>query len=119
MKKIIALSLLAGSTALSFSAIADSPQISASHGQCAAKWHSSSGAFEIWDKDHKDHDTCYVKYGFTKDELHSQRNHPDVPNSRTYPVEEAGCEQTIWWKVCKQRQDDDDICSSVRSDSVH
>lgn len=118
-RPIVVAALLCG-TLLSAAAIADSPEIYASGKQCKAKWQSGPGSFRIWDLDLDDDDYCYVQWGFDKEMMDSRFSRPqDVGGSGSYPIGEAGCEAEIWWKVCKERQDDPDICSSVRPDAIN
>ncbi|WP_327354605.1 hypothetical protein [Streptomyces sp. NBC_01304] len=96
---------------------ADSPIISASGGQCKAYWDRSENAFYIADKDNHDSDWCYVDYSWSSS--HSDKHRKSVPQDldtkyHKRPVTIEG--RTIYWHVCKERQDDPDICSEWRSD---
>ncbi|RPE37165.1 hypothetical protein [Kitasatospora cineracea] len=93
-------------------ASADSGVISASNGQCEAQWLSGNDWFGIRDVDNGDSDYCYVDYSFNSD--HSNRSRvsrqQDVNTNWGY----YGITVTssyIYFHVCKERQDDPDICS--------
>lgn len=102
-------------------AVADSPVVTASGGQCEAKWISSNEQFRLRDNDVNDSDYCYVHYALTQ---------PDVANNPSraqanqdvqgYQYRSTGLAngKTVYWKVCKERQNDNDICSSVRNDAT-
>lgn len=106
---------LPATLALIGTAVADSPVISASGGQCKAQWLSSPNQFAILDNDVYDSDYCYVQYGWSSGSLTNRISRPqDVGGWGYYTVTIGG--SVIWWKVCKERQNDSDICSSVRSD---
>lgn len=119
MKRIAAIAVLAVAVLLTGNvAQADSPVITASGGQCEAKWLSSPNQFRIRDNDLADSDYCYVDWGWSSGSLTSRFSNPqDVGGYFYYTVNVSG-HSTIWWKVCKERQNDPDICSSVRSDAT-
>ncbi|MEU6720329.1 hypothetical protein ABZ897_53510 [Nonomuraea sp. NPDC046802] len=115
---IIAAAALALMASASTPALADSPIVTASDGQCAAKWLSGPNDFRIWDKDTNDSDYCYVHYSFQSDHSPFSRiSHPqDVGGYHDYHILNPQGRPVIYWKICKERQNDTDICSSWRSD---
>ena len=105
-------------TMLSGTAVADSPTITVSGGQCAGKWQSGYNRFWIEDRDVQDSDYCYIRYGWASGDGNTvgRFNHPQDSKDRGYyPVNVSG-HSTIWWKLCKERQNDPDICTSYRQD---
>lgn len=93
---------------------ADSIRIYASNRQCVARWINNPDKFNIDDLD-DDNDYCYVQYGYSSTNLPSRIAHPqDVEEAASYPVN-TGTNARIYWKICKERQDDPDICSSVQN----
>jgi len=106
-------------------AFADSPTITASNGQCEAKWFSANpvDTFRIRDDDLNDSDFCYVDFSFSSESGVNASGHgrvqvgQDVGGFHNFGVGNGGS-KTVWWKVCKERQNDPDICSSIRSDAT-
>ncbi|WP_445518694.1 hypothetical protein [Streptomyces sp. NEAU-174] len=99
-------------------AVADTPWVyESSKRQCAARWLSSQNQFRIDDRDLNDDDYCYVDFSWVAShEPEMRRSHPqDVPGARDYSVSVGG-RDVIHWQVCKERQDDPDICSDWRTD---
>jgi hypothetical protein len=94
-------------------ASADSVLVYASDRQCVARWLNNPDKFHIDDLDITDNDYCYVQYGYSGTNLPNRISHPqDVSDYGAYPVN-TGSNGRIYWKVCKERQDDPDICSAV------
>jgi hypothetical protein len=119
MKRMVVLAVLAASLVmvpLGSTASADSPVIYASGTQCEAKWLSGSNQFRIRDNDLNDSDYCYVQYGWSSSNLTNRISRPQDVGGYGYYTVTVGSYSTIWWKVCKERQNDPDICSSVRGD---
>jgi hypothetical protein len=99
---------------------ADSPVITVSNNQCAAQWLSGPNQFGIEDRDVNDNDYCYVRYGWSSGDTNTvgRYNNPeDVKGWNYYNVNVTG-HSTIWWKVCKERENDPDICTGYRSDAT-
>ncbi len=105
---------------LSGVATADSPIVGASGNQCLAQWISSGDKFKILDNDLFDSDWCYVDYSWESDHTPRSRvSRPqDVGGWGTYPVAVEPGSTKVYWHVCKERQNDSDICASWRSDTV-
>ncbi|MFK4186907.1 hypothetical protein ACI2L4_23240 [Streptomyces sparsogenes] len=105
-------SLLATGTAS-----ADSPVIQASGGDCRAWWSSSANEFGIRDADNNDNDWCYVDYSWQSDHTPAYRLAlPQDEDTRYHYFPVNVNSETIYWKVCKERSDDPDVCSSWRAD---
>lgn len=99
-------------------AAADSEWIFASERQCKARWDSSANYFQIDDQDTTDDDYCYVRHSFQADhDPFSRIAHPqDTAVTKKYPVPGADAYTYVYWKLCKERQNDNDICSNwIRS----
>lgn len=116
-----AAALIGGTLAMSLftsSASADSGLVYASNEQCVARWLNNPDKFHIDDLDTNDNDYCYVQYGYSGTNLPNRISHPqDVSNYGAYPVNTGGFSR-IYWKVCKERNHDPDICSSVKNNAT-
>jgi len=97
---------------------ADSPLITASNGQCGGKWYSGPNDFRIWDLDLADDDYCYIHYSFQSDHDPFSRIalEQDSTQSGEYHVLNPEGRSVIYWNLCKERQNDNDICAGWRSD---
>lgn len=119
MKRILAIAVVAIAVlATGNVAQADSPVVYASGTQCEAKWLSASNQFRIRDNDLGDSDYCYVDWGWSSGNLPNRFSNPQDVGGYFYYTVNVGTHTTIYWKVCKERQNDPDICSSVRGDAV-
>jgi hypothetical protein len=89
----------------------------ASGGQCyAAYWGGSS--FYIEDADNFDSDYCYVLYNWNAGGG-GRINHPqDIAGLWAYTVSVTPGSTGVDWQVCKERQNDPDICSGWVTDGV-
>jgi hypothetical protein len=90
--------------------------------QCFGKWWTDGGQgwFEIADNDLDDSDYCYVSYGWASGDSNNAgrfNNPQDVKGWNSYPVNITN-HPTIWWKLCKERQNDPDICSVYMHNST-
>lgn len=56
--------------------------------------------------------------GTTASRASTSRSCKRTPRPDFYYTVSTSGHANIWWKVCKERQNDPDICSSVRSDAV-
>ena len=108
-----ALAVVASVLMWSGSAAADSAVIKASGGQCEATWQSAPNRFRVRDNDLHDSDYCYVVYAFNRSLSNASRwnRAQDVGGYAYFGV--GGSHSLIYFKVCKERQNDPDICSSV------
>lgn len=98
-------------------AFADSGVIYSAGGDCAGQWRNSAGAFYIMDRaGGDDNDHCYVDYGGT----------PSLGKRLTIPTDSRVGEwqrrvpdmagvgrNSMYFKVCEERENDPDLCSSV------
>jgi hypothetical protein len=86
----------------------------ASGGQCRAAWMAASDSFSMRDGDLNDSDYCYVRYGFSSGTLNYQVSIPqDAQGTFNRYASGAPGNKTIYWKVCKERQNDPDICGTL------
>jgi hypothetical protein len=92
--------------------------VTASHGQCRARWSEGFGALRVHDADTEDHDRCYVRYGGEGEALGNQASlEQDEPGPRWFDLYRASLPgESVRWQVCKERQNDPDICSDVQED---
>lgn len=110
---MVATVILAGGTAQ-----ADSPVVTASGNQCEATWLSSPDQFRIRDNDTDDSDYCFVDWGWSSGALNSRFANPQDAGGYFYHSVNTTGKANIWWKVCKERQADPDICSTTRQDAT-
>ncbi|WP_406114936.1 hypothetical protein [Kitasatospora purpeofusca] len=108
-----AAALALGLGAMPGQAMADTGVITASGGQCEAQWLSGNDWFGIRDVDNNDSDYCYVDYSFNSNHSASSRvsRQQDINTNWGY----HGITVTsnyIYFHVCKERQNDPDICSN-------
>ncbi len=93
-------------------AAADSDIINASGGQCQGQWLSADNQFRIRDADNDDSDYCYVDYSWNS--AHTERSRVSRPqdiNTNWGYYDVTVTAQVIYFHVCKERQDDPDVCS--------
>jgi hypothetical protein len=87
---------------------------SASGGQCRAAWNAPTNAFHISDGDLNDSDWCYVQYGYATQNLRYRESIPqDRQGSFSRSADDVAGNKYVYWKVCKERQNDPDVCSGV------
>ena len=89
----------------------------ASNGQCWGNWHPGDHQFFILDNDRADSDYCYINFTWLRNgtdiggggRFNAQQDvggwqgayHDPPPSGATH----------VRWQVCKERQNDPDICS--------
>ncbi|MER6364780.1 hypothetical protein [Kitasatospora sp. NPDC001527] len=108
-----AAALALGLGAMPGQAMADSGVVSASNGQCEAQYLSGPDWFGIRDVDNNDSDYCYVDYSFNSNHSASSRisRQQDINTNWGYYGITA-TNSYLWFHVCKERQNDPDICSA-------
>lgn len=94
----------------------------ASSNQCQASYNSNFGTyFRIRDNDLNDSDYCYVNYNFVGPNdayLMRWNAQQDAPGYQIFPTD-TGSNKTVWWHVCKERQNDPDVCSGPYQTATH
>lgn len=95
-------------------------EVSASGGQCWGNHASGTTTFYIKDNDGNDDDYCYINYNWNTGGG-GRINHPqdyNVGNYTAYLVSKPQGATSVSWRVCKERQNDPDLCSSYHSHSA-
>lgn len=115
-----ALALGAMATALGGSpANATDKETWASGGQCRGNYNHGA-TFFIMDADGSDSDYCYILYNWSAGGG-GRINHPQdygVGNWYQYDVNGTPGSRSVDWRVCKERENDPDICSAWVHDFV-
>ncbi len=86
---------------------------SASGGQCRGDWHADDDHFWILDNDVFDSDYCYIDYRWANVGGGGRFSAvQDVGGWQgPYNASPPGGATGVEWRVCKERQNDPDICS--------
>lgn len=95
------------------------PDQSASGGQCLGGY-DNGGIFFINDNDGGDSDYCYILYTWNAGGG-GRINHPqdyDPGNWYAYQVSGTPGSTEVTWSVCKERENDPDICSGGATDPI-
>ena len=88
----------------------------ASGTQCEGQYDDNDNGsplqFGIRDNDRNDDDYCYIDYGFAANDL-SRRitREQDAFGYEWTSISPPSGKKTVYWKLCKERQNDPDICS--------
>ena len=102
------------------SAIATVRVLSASGGQCLGQYNHGA-TFYLNDNDGNDNDYCYILYTWSAGGG-GRINHPQdygVGNWYAYDVSGTPGSTSVSWQVCKERENDPDICSARVTDSIN
>jgi hypothetical protein len=96
---------------------ASATQLSVSDGQCYAEFNGGT-AFDVLDNDNFDSDYCYVLYDWDTGGGGRINHQQDVSGWYSYLVSAPSTASSVTWRVCKERQNDPDICSGTSSDWI-
>jgi hypothetical protein len=84
---------------------------------CAGMW-NGGGVFYLMDRaGGNDDDYCYIDYGSSRKLAEKRRVSIDIDSHinewQSAYADTSGLDDTIYFKVCEERENDNDLCSNV------
>jgi len=92
---------------------------------CSGYWTSFHNPYQFGLRDNaggSDDDWCYIDFGPTEGTMNRRVSIVEDSNIGQWqyrPADMGGIAgPTIWWKICEERQNDPDLCSSNHENSI-